>query len=169
MCVFAHALVGIHPHGAAGGGKPERAARLHPQRQQIARESLAQPVFRGLGEPALTHVQHEQRADDRKPHTELIKKVVEIAPRQRIVERLVPAVEHDLAVGRYQDHHDQHAHQDHDAFADWRAEDGAKDHAHLAVRANSCGLIDLRGDAARVLLCRHRAACRAVTQEMKAA
>ncbi len=168
--VFAHALVRVHAHRATGGREPERATRRHPQCEQIAREPFAQAVFRRLGEPALGHVQHEQHADDPRPHAELIEEVVEVAAGQRIVERLVPAVQHDLPIRVDQDRRDQDRDQDDDLFSDRRGEDRPEDHADLTERSCFCSLLEL-GGCEDVRLVRHRAATarRAVTQEMNAA
>src|SRR6185437_17132977 len=56
-----------------------------------------------LRQPALEDVENEQRTRDDAEYAELHDELREIAPRQRVVEGLVPAVEPDLPVGRRYD------------------------------------------------------------------
>ena len=89
--VFGHALIGVHAHGTAARGEPERTTRSHPELEQIARQTLAKAKLGGLVEPALRDVENEQAPDDHEVHAELVEKIVQVAAGDRIVERLVPA------------------------------------------------------------------------------
>ena len=93
----------------AGVGQPEGAARHASSPAAGPGPGLrAILTLQRLDQPALRHVEHQQHAGDHEEHAELEQEVVQVAARQRIVERLVPAVEPDLAVGGH-DHHDGHA------------------------------------------------------------
>ena len=83
----------------AGIGQPKRASRHQPVLHQIVHQSLAQLQFQRLAEPALDHIQHQQRAGDHAEYPQLVHELGEVPVRQRIVERLIPAVEADLPVG----------------------------------------------------------------------
>ncbi len=96
--VLADALVGVHAHLVAARGQPERAARCHPEPQQIARQAFAQAKLERLRDPALRDVEDEQARDDHEIHAELVQELVQVAAREGVVERLVPVVQDDLAV-----------------------------------------------------------------------
>ena len=53
-----------------------------------------------LDQPALGDVQYQDGGGDDGEHAQLIHEVVQVAPGQRVVERLVPTVESDLPIGR---------------------------------------------------------------------
>ena len=99
-------------------GKPERTARHEPIFEQAADQALAQPHLQRFRQPALQHIEDEKKSRDDEEYAELEEKIAQIAARQCIVERLVPAIETNLSVrGGNDDQHD-HRHQDSQSFAD---------------------------------------------------
>ena len=63
------------------------------------RQALAQFHLQSFHEPALRHVQNQQHGDDDQKYSELDHEVMQVATRQCVKERLIPAVEAQLAVG----------------------------------------------------------------------
>jgi hypothetical protein len=66
---------------------------------EIDRQTLPEPQLQRLSEPALGHVQNQQRPGDQAEDSELDQELRKVAVRQRIIEGLVPGVEPYLAVG----------------------------------------------------------------------
>jgi hypothetical protein len=97
-CVFVHALIGIHAH-RAGGGQPEGPAGLQPVLNQIARQALTEPPLQCFAEPALSHVENQQRSGYHAKDAQLHHELRKIAAGQCIIEGLVPVVEAYLSEG----------------------------------------------------------------------
>ena len=66
-------------------------------------QALSQLDFQGLAEPALRHIEDQQNAGDQPKNAQLIEELRKIAMRQCIIERLIPIIEANLAVGRGSD------------------------------------------------------------------
>ncbi len=129
--IFVDALIRIDAHGSRIG-EPERPARQHPIVKQAEHEPLAQLELQGFDQPSLHHVEREQEPRDQEEDAELEEKVPQVAARQRIVERLVPAVEANLSVGGGRDdQHDGRQHQVRALLPTRRAEDRAAHEADL--------------------------------------
>src|SRR5580698_536041 len=96
-CVFVHALIRIYPHGACIG-QSERPAGNQPVLNQIVNQSLAKLELQGFPEPALSDIQYEQTSADYSEDPELMQELAEVLMRQRVVERLIPVIELNLAV-----------------------------------------------------------------------
>jgi hypothetical protein len=101
-CILMHALVRIDSDGARAG-QSESAAGKHPVGDEIMSQTFAQLELERFAEPLLAHVECEERSADDGENPELREELSDIPPRQGIVERLVPAVEPDLAVRRGDD------------------------------------------------------------------
>ena len=84
---------------APGVGETKCAPRHQPVLHQIVHQPCAQLQLQHLAEPALRHVQHQQRAGDDAEHAQLVHELGKVPVRQGIVERLIPAIEADLPVG----------------------------------------------------------------------
>jgi hypothetical protein len=106
--IFVHALVGVDAD-RSGAREPECATRQHPKIDEIQRQPFAQLELERFRQPALKDVEHEQCTRDDAEHAELHEKRFEIAPFQRVVERLIPTVESDLPIGRRYDDQKDHA------------------------------------------------------------
>jgi hypothetical protein len=76
-----------------------KARRLHPQLDQILDQTFPQFQLHHFREPALRDVQHRERAGDDAKDTELLHELAQVAVRQRVVKRLIPAVQPDLRIG----------------------------------------------------------------------
>lgn len=94
--ILLHALVGVDTNGA-GIGQAESARRPHPLVDQIERQRLAKFQPDHLVEPGLTYVEHQQPAGNDCKDEKLVQEGCHVSARERIVERLVPAVEQNLA------------------------------------------------------------------------
>src|SRR6185503_3174997 len=88
--ILADPLVGINAQLVAARGEPESATRDHPELQQIARQAFAKSELESLRYPALRDVENEKARDDREVDAELIEELVQVAPCERVVERLIP-------------------------------------------------------------------------------
>jgi hypothetical protein len=78
--ILVHALVGIDAH-RAGVGEPKSAARHQPALHEVVHQPFAQLQLQCLDQPALPHVEREQRARDYAKHAELSPKLMEILVR----------------------------------------------------------------------------------------
>ena len=78
-----------------------RKARAGPQPlvDQVERQALAQLEPDHLVEPLLGDIEHEQAAGDGRKDRQLVQEFGKVTPRQRVKERLVPAIEQDLPDG----------------------------------------------------------------------
>ncbi len=137
--VLVHPLVGIDSHLTTGVGEPERAAWFHPIPQQILDQSLAQSDLDGLHEPALANVQKKVEKSQDEEDAELEYEVMQVAPRQRVVEGFVPSIEENLAVGREEHDHDDGHDQDNQRRPDRRHKNGAHHRAELARKPRLFG------------------------------
>ena len=89
------ALVGVDAD-LAGAADARRALARHPVADQVLRRELAQPDPDQLVDAGLRDVEHEQDAGDDEEDAELVEESGEVAPLDRVVERLVPGVEPHL-------------------------------------------------------------------------
>ena len=128
--VFMQALVRIHPDGARIG-EPEGTAGLEPLTDKVEHQSFAQLEFRHLVQEGLENIQHQKTAGNHGEDAELDYKAVEVTARKRIIERLVPPVEQDLAIGRQQDHSNKSETQNEQGIAHARGKEGANHHRQL--------------------------------------
>jgi hypothetical protein len=81
--------------------------RPQPQPHDVGHQGLAQLQLQGLDQPPLRDVQDQQCGCKQRKNTELHDEVAHVATRDRVVERLVPAVQLDLRIRRERhDHHD---------------------------------------------------------------
>ncbi len=170
-----HALIRIDSHRTARVGEPESPTRQHPQLQQVPDQALAQLDLQGLDKPALHHVEDQQHAGEHEEHNQLEQEIMQIAARERIVERLVPAVEANLGVGGDHQDHEHGNREQRQRAAHVRTHHRAPHLPKLAQEAQLDGLVDF-GRGVRVWRrFRHRrqdlprAARRAATHEMNAA
>ena len=170
--ILVHALVGIDADGAFTG-QARGAAGLQPLAYQIEHQAFAQFQFQHFGQPALPHIQHQQAEGDDAEYAELDQELPEIAMRQRIVERLVPAVQPDLAIGGGDDDDKHRPAQDKKLIAHRRIQQGADHHAHLGQQARTgIGLslggrsINMRQEAWRGLQWRGRGRLNMVRQDL---
>ncbi len=131
-----HALVGVDAD-RSDTGETERSAWEHPEIDEIPSQAFAQPELDRFRQPALEDVEHEQRTCDDPEHPELHEKLRKIAPRQRVVERLVPAVEPDLPVGRRDDDQQDHTSEPQQRVAHWRSPERFEHHAELRHEART--------------------------------
>jgi hypothetical protein len=138
--ILVHALVGVDAD-RSGAGEPECAARQHPEIDEIQRQPFAQLELDRLRQPPLEDVEDEQCARDHPEHAELREKRLEIAPRQRVVERLVPAVQPDLPVRRRQDDHKDPARERQQRVAHGRRPQCSQHHAGLRHEARTGDLV----------------------------
>ncbi len=129
-----HALVGIDSDGARAG-QPEGAAGLHPVGDQIMSQTFAQLELERFAQPLLAHIEREERSSDDGENPELREKLSHVPPRQGIVERLVPAVEADLAVRRGDDDEAQRCPQQQQRVANRSAPQRAGHHPQLRPQA----------------------------------
>jgi hypothetical protein len=106
-------------------------------------ETLAELEFQHLAQPFLRHVQDEQHRRDHEEHAELDEEVVEVAARQSVEERLVPAVEANLAVGREDDDQKNRGDEQNERLADSGGGDGAGHQAHLLYETRMDGFFPL--------------------------
>ena len=133
--ILVQALVGIDADGA-GIGQPECAPRPHPFADQVARQPFAQSEMQRLADPGLRDIEHQQPAGDLGEHHQLMHERRQVAPRQRVVERCVPAVEHHLAEGGRQDDRQHAAGQREQGAAQRRAHEGPPHHRQLVAKAS---------------------------------
>src|SRR5881227_3817667 len=94
--VLLHALVGIDADGT-GIGQPEGARGPRPLVDQVQRQRLAQLQPDHLVEPGLADVEHQKSTAYCRKDEKLMQEGSHVAPRERIVEWLIPAVEQNLA------------------------------------------------------------------------
>ena len=87
----------------AGAGEVKRAPWHEPLIEEIARQSFAQFQLAHFSKPGLGDIQGQQRAGNHPKDHELVQKLPKVLERERIVERLVPGIEFDLAEGRQRD------------------------------------------------------------------
>jgi hypothetical protein len=99
-CILVHALVGVDAH-RAGVRQPKGASRRHPALHEIAHQPFTKLQLQGLDQPTLPDVEREQRTRDHAKDTELSPKLMKILVRQRVIERLIPGVQPDLAISRH--------------------------------------------------------------------
>jgi hypothetical protein len=76
-----------------------------------------------LSEPSLQHIESEDASGKEEEDAELEQEFAKVAPRQCVVERLIPAVEANLSVGCHHDDGDDLDRQNHDLLAHGRARD----------------------------------------------
>ena len=139
--ILMQALVGIDADGA-GIGEPEGAPRPHPFADQVERQPLAQLQPEHLVEPGLGDIEHQQPAGDFGEDQQLMQEGRQIAPRQRVVEGLVPAVEQDLPERRRDDDGDDAAPSAEQHVAQRRSHEGAPHHRCLRMKtASPAGVI----------------------------
>ncbi len=105
-CILVHALVGIDAD-VARIGEAKGADRHQPVLHQIVHETLAELEFQHLAQPALRHVQHQQRARDDAENAQLLHELGKVPVRQGIIERLIPAIETNLPEGGGRDDDEQ--------------------------------------------------------------
>ena len=79
-----------------------RAGRIHSL-DQIERQRFAQLQPDHLVEPGLADIEHQQPAGDGGKDEKLVQEGLHVAACERVVERLVPAVEQNLADRRRDD------------------------------------------------------------------
>ena len=150
--ILVHALVRVDADGSRVR-QPECALRLHPVVDEALHQAFPELELQGFVEPALRDIQDQQAAGDQEKNAELIEEFAQIAPRQRIEERLVPAIEPDLPVrGRGDDDHGRH-HQGDERLAGVGGEDRAGQRAHLGREAGRrrVGLRSRTGDVGRAI------------------
>ena len=128
--VLVHALIRVDADGA-GIRQPEGASRLHPVVDETLHQSFAELELQHFVEPTLRDVEDQQATGDQEENAELIEKLAHIAPRQRIEEGFVPAVQPDLSVSRRGDDEHRDHDQAHQRFAGRRGEDRAGERADL--------------------------------------
>jgi len=87
----------------AGSREVKRTPWHEPLIEEIARQSFAQFQLAHFSKPGLGDIQGQQRAGNHPKDHELVQKLPKILERERIVERLVPSIEFDLAEGRQRD------------------------------------------------------------------
>ncbi len=133
-CILMHALVGIDSDGARAG-QPEGAAGKHPVGDQIMSQTFAQLELERFAQPLLAHIEREERSSDDGENPELREKLSHVPPRQGIVERLVPAVEADLAVRRGDDDEAQRCPQQQQRVANRGGPQRAGHHPQLRPKA----------------------------------
>ena len=95
--VLVHTLVRIDAELACLG-ETKRAAGPQPLIHEVAHQPFAQLQFQHLVEPVWATLRPAGRGDDGE-YEKLVEKAVEILSGQRVVKRLVPGVQLDLAIG----------------------------------------------------------------------
>ncbi len=115
--ILVHALVGVLTHGP-GAGQPERAARLQPVTEQVLDQGFAHFQLQHFPDPALRDIEHGQPRGQDEKHAQLDGEIVQIAPREGVVEGLVPQVQAYLDIGSAADDHESGRHEGQDGLAD---------------------------------------------------
>ena len=87
----------------AGPGEAKRAPGHEPLIEEIARQSFAQFQLAHFSKPGLGDIQYQQTAGNHPKDHEQVQKLPKILERERIVERLVPSIEFNLAKRRQRD------------------------------------------------------------------
>ncbi len=136
--ILLHALVGIDADGA-GIGEPEGAARPHPFLDQVERQRLAQPQPHHLVEPGLPDAKRQQHAGDADEQFELMEEGRKVFALHRVVERPVPAVEHNLHQRGRDDHRNGDGGHPKNLAAQRRTVETRQHGADLAAQRNRCG------------------------------
>ena len=147
---------GLTPIGPALASRKARP-RLQPLADEVAHQALAQLELGHLAEPASAPTLRTSRPPaitQNMPSCD--QEAGEVAPRQRIVEGLVPAVEADLAIGReHDDDEDARRRGASSVVAHRRGQERPHHHGELGEQPGMSGLLDLRcglGDARPSLL-----------------
>ena len=130
MGVLMDTLIRVHANFTSAG-KVKRAPWHEPLVEQIVRERVAQFQLAHLSEPGLGDVQGQQRPGNHPKHHELVQKTLKILKRQRIVERLVPGIEPDLAEGGQCDHGAEGGAEANECVAARRMKKGCDHHPEL--------------------------------------
>src|SRR5258706_12198544 len=133
------ALVRVDAHRSRIG-EPKRAARQQPIVKQAEPQPLAKLEFQVLDKLPLRDIENEDESRDKEEDAELVEKVPQVAPRQGIEERLIPAVEANLSVGGGCDDQNHGGQQKYEHLARRRAEDRARDESNLPRKAQMGGL-----------------------------
>ena len=127
--------------------EPERPARLQPQPHEVGDQGLAQLQLQGFDQPPLRDVQDQQHACNHREDAELHDEVAQVATRDRVVERLVPAIELDLRIRRERDDHDDPARQRGQRLADRGHSQGAEQSTPISGGRRRCSLPTRRAAA----------------------